>query len=949
MGCASGDPLFNTTQGDPLIDSGQPIQAQVTTQPDRDQPSPDSQTVIRQNYGVVFEKLPQNLLVHENLFNAVLIIPRTSVLYLPPMKNLWGADCNTYPPCTSVIPILHNLEQTHSDLRSELDKLAIAMKMLFPRPVPVKRARTPRGLINGVGIIAKYLFGVSTIRDTQNLADKISKLHSKIEQSQRDYVEISEDVAKLANSSAESISGLSDQLQKQISHVRQATFINEQHLQNITSSMRHRIVFLQNLEVLTTTCTFHFRAIDLYINKVNDLIEAIERLQTGVLSSLLVSPDELQHTLNKVHSKALNSGMYLVHKDLDFYYTHALAGFMYTQTHFYVHLKIPVSRELAWYSLYQVHIFGIPSQSKNLQAYTKLLSDVSLLAISYDEEYFMEISKQNRNHCRGTDMLQCSVIPNYIHVSHPTCLYAIYSNSVQQATSHCNHFAYFNQEAPLYIHKLPHSQVLVVSGSAPVNIICNETQRVSCSICKITLPCNCEIVTHSNRVYPDANACAKIETFKFEHGLNMALAHAFSLSLPNNSLLADTSNESYQLVLPSLIDLYKEDTLPLHAGIGLKRLAKEIQNRTRERVLKAQRTWASHFYDKAVEIMDPTVWIGFLVLAFSALLQAYIILKLCRRQRKLAVAVSVLNKISYGYGKVIERITTTQSPAEKGILEELSSLDSISNFAAFIVGVYLLSKLFRYFWNKRKAFLGTKSGYGFMESQAGLKILLKIGTPEAHEIVCLHEFMTKMDDQTFFEVPRLLSLTIRKSCLKYSLNMIWSTPLTRTDGKTCTTTYLPKALPLPFGVGRKLLSIRGNRDEMSTMSVLLVHRGTAERLKSSQMPVAKAIRQAEVLPTGVISDISRQNREEKQRRRQLHEATVARPGVSGEMVVKVTPPPYLSHNNLAGKLNKESGMPIPSAPEKVMEGGGVCPAFWATQPTDPLFSPYSDDEYASDY
>ena len=35
--------------------------------------------------------------------------------------------------------------------------------------------------------------------------------------------------------------------------------------------------------------------------------------------------------------------------------------------------------------------------------------------------------------------------------------------------------------------------------------------------------------------------------------------------------------------------------------------------------------------------------------------------------------------------KVIERITTTQSPAETDILEELSSLDTISNVAAFIV------------------------------------------------------------------------------------------------------------------------------------------------------------------------------------------------------------------------------------------------------------------------
>ena len=112
--------------------------------------------------------------------------------------------------------------------------------------------------------------------------------------------------------------------------------------------------------------------------------------------------------------------------------------------------------------------------------------------------------------------------------------------------------------------------------------------------------------------------------------------------------------------------------------------------------------------------------------------------------------------------------------------------------------------------------------------------------------------MTKMDDQTFFEVPRLLSLTIKKSCLKYCLHMIWSTPLTRTDGRTCTTTYLPKVLPLPFGVGRKLLNIRVNRDEMSTMSVLLVHRGTAQRLKSSQMPVEKPESRKRFCPQGLF-------------------------------------------------------------------------------------------------
>ena len=94
----------------------------------------------------------------------------------------------------------------------------------------------------------------------------------------------------------------------------------------------------------------------------------------------------------------------------------------------------------------------------------------------------------------------------------------------------------------------------------------------------------------------------------------------------------------------------------------------------------------------------------------------------------------------------------------------------------------------------------------------------------------------------------------------------------------------------------------------------------------------------------------RQNRQEKQRRKELQEATVSRARTSKEVVVKVTPPPYLPHNSLASKLDKEKGgMPVASAPKQVMEGAEACPTYWGSQPTDPLFPPYSDDEYSSDY
>ena len=134
----------------------------------------------------------------------------------------------------------------------------------------------------------------------------------------------------------------------------------------------------------------------------------------------------------------------------------------------------------------------------------------------------------------------------------------------------------------------------------------------------------------------------------------------------------------------------------------------------------------------------------------------------------------MLDKVTFGYGRRVEALTTALPTYESdpAILDELHRLDTISNFAAFVVCIYLLTKILKCLWEKRKAALGTKNKHGVIESPSGLKILLKIGTPEVHETVCLQEFLTKMDDQTFFEVPHLLSLIVERACLKYSLKMI---------------------------------------------------------------------------------------------------------------------------------------------------------------------------------
>ena len=90
----------------------------------------------------------------------------------------------------------------------------------------------------------------------------------------------------------------------------------------------------------------------------------------------------------------------------------------------------------------------------------------------------------------------------------------------------------------------------------------------------------------------------------------------------------------------------------------------------------------------------------------------------------------------------------------------MAALDNISTLAAAIFRAYLFIRLVRYGWKKRAARCARQFPKDFIESPLGMKVLMKVGTPTNSYTTCLHKFMTQMDDQTFFKVPRLLPLRI---------------------------------------------------------------------------------------------------------------------------------------------------------------------------------------------
>ena len=406
-------------------------------------------------------------MVEQKLYDAVIIIPLPNLINMPLFERKWDNNCSSCGPCRQIQSVLESIEMTYRHLQEQLDKITLDMRMIFPAPATAKKARRTRGLFYFLGEASKYLIGTATSSDVRALANKIAQLHFKLEKSNLEYVQIADDVACLANVSSAAINRLALQVQVQMSKVRQATILSAasiDQVHNMSAENQLHVDFLEKVQIFVTTYHLQFRSVDNYINGLRAFITAVERANIGQLSTDLVSPTELDATLAQVRSLAGKKGLLLVHQNLDFYYTHSMSALFYTKDHLYVHLKVPVSRQVAWYDLHQVHTFGLPAQSKDFPAFTKINTEVKLLAVSRDNNYFIEITGSDRDNCKGEEFVQCTVVPNRLPTHQPTCMYAIFDNQIERAKAQCSHTAFPNREVPTYVRRLGGSEVIMTAG-----------------------------------------------------------------------------------------------------------------------------------------------------------------------------------------------------------------------------------------------------------------------------------------------------------------------------------------------------------------------------------------------------------------------------------------------------------------------------------------------------
>ena len=181
------------------------------------------------------------------------------------------------------------------------------------------------------------------------------------------------------------------------------------------------------------------------------------------------------------------------------------------------------------------------------------------------------------------------------------------------------------------------------------------------------------------------------------HGINLAVAAAFNMSLPNftaSATFKDSFMFDIQLNDTSLFNL--SQSLPEHTGVDLDQIAADIEQARQDRIRydKEMAHWPTWLSDRARTVATPIIWIWnsihSAVTIGALLVLGHIYTKLNKLTLSLALAPMVESApILLG---ATRRPTPTQPPVKDDLVGHVDAKQKISSLYLF---AWVLSKLFQ--------------------------------------------------------------------------------------------------------------------------------------------------------------------------------------------------------------------------------------------------------------
>ena len=223
-------------------------------------------------------------------------------------------------------------------------------------------------------------------------------------------------VTRIQNDALRKTIGRIDNQEKQIQNLIESMRKSQKAIDILQRYQALHISMLYSLQtyqtamqtrLLKTTMSI-LNTLQLINTQTGKIISGLQQLNRGELPADLISPRKLQKTLENIDKQLMmnNLPFQIPISSLKYYYGTKLIGFAHENS-LSIMMRFPLTYDGGIFKLYKINTIKLPLPVKamkdGVQKYAKLPGYPDYFAISYDEEYYMEMTHTELINCKGLD------------------------------------------------------------------------------------------------------------------------------------------------------------------------------------------------------------------------------------------------------------------------------------------------------------------------------------------------------------------------------------------------------------------------------------------------------------------------------------------------------------------------------------------------------------------
>lgn len=377
--------------------------------------------------------------------------------------------------------------------------------------------RQRRGLLNVVGELGSFLFGLVNERQFKLLAKHVGSLEAGLLDTSDQITRVQQGLSQFSNLTTKRLDELAknialnqNQTNQYLKHLMTIYNYNLAQSKNQWNTLNFKLELLSvSMYSIMDSLFYHSELLTSAGDIHNSWVDSIEQLLEGRLPFGLVPPNKLKSILDRISNDLMEiESQYpleLTHKDLAYYYHSGKVVAGTSKKGLYLRLSVPVHSPNSLFDLYYVNIY--PVMLPNKRSAVKIDHENSYFAISRDRTLYMDFNEDDLNRCNNDHPRKCHGALEPFPIQKDSCMANIFLDH-QDANKFCplNISVMYNQT---FVRKI-NSFLLVSDPEDRIHLYCGSKIVTVCKICLLQFPCSCTL-SMDNKAMPEAGVMCTLD------------------------------------------------------------------------------------------------------------------------------------------------------------------------------------------------------------------------------------------------------------------------------------------------------------------------------------------------------------------------------------------------------------------------------------------------------